>query len=245
MARYAEKNDVDVSTLFKWKKSVDIEDGITGNKATFYIRLVGDAELTRARTYGYRKAADLRKALRTDGSDERAVFLSEIGDYADKKQLVGTVILLEVPKIYQDSIRGINFPEPKEPRSDASQEDWEEYQKKVDSYPQDFDKLVFDAVAKTQKDREKELNKLSMEDLHNMYEREVINRLCEEELQNSYYDMCVYLATFIDKEYKSRAFKTFDEYDNVHSTLKTKLRAEYQSLEIGTDILKKLPGATA
>jgi hypothetical protein len=63
-------------------------------------------------------------------------------------------------------------------------------------------------------------------------------------MQIAYYDMCVYLTTFSDSDYKKLAFKTFSDYENSHPTLKDRLKKEYQSLEIGVDELKKLPEAT-
>ena len=56
--------------------------------------------------------------------------------------------------------------------------------------------------------------------------------------------MTVFLATFKDDKFKNPAFKSFDNYDNVHPILKTRLKEEYQKLEMGVDLLKKSQEAT-
>lgn len=244
MPRIIEKNDVDLSRLFKWAKEVPLEDSYAGTKTSLWMRIVGDSELGQAKTYSYRQAAKLRNALKQDGSDERLAFIAELEDYDETEMLINTIILLEVPDIYQEAIKNINVPEPKEPKSDAQQEVLEKYQQEVDAYPTKFDLELQKELRKLTKKEEKILKKKPKDELHKLYERGIINRLCTEELQNSYYDMCVYLGSYRDSDYKRRAFTSFDEYDNSHPTLKVYLRSEYQSLEIGADLLKKLPEAT-
>lgn len=244
MTRSVEKNDVDISQLFKWRKEVVIADALTGHQAKVYIRLAGDADIGRARAYGYRKAAEMRKSLKDSDSDERVALLAEMEEFSDKESLVQTILLLRVTDLYNEAVRHLTIKEPTEPPSDASQEAWEKYQEEVDNFPALYETSI---RAEVDKEREKQtalLEKETKETLYKIYEAEVINRVCSEAMQLAYYDMCIYLTTFKDSEYKNLAFRSFDDYENTHSTLKERLKNEYQSLEIGVDELKKLPEAT-
>lgn len=242
--RDIEKNDVDITQLFKWKKKITLADGITDTSINLWLRIVGDADLNRAKTYGYRQAGLLRRSLKDPNSDERIAYLNEMGDYTDKETLVASLIILELPEAYQRILADIDIPEPKEPKSDSPQEMWEIYQSEVDSYSVRFSKEVDKELEKYRKTREKELQKVDEKEIYKLYENLIISRLCEAEMRDAYYDMCIFLGTYRDEQMKKRAFPTFDDYDNAHPHVKEELKKAYLDLEIGTDVLKKSPGAT-
>lgn len=245
MTRDIERNDVDISQLYKWKRRINIYDPYTDTTVYVYMRIVGDVDINKAKTYGYRKAAELRKSLRKEGSDERLAFLAELEDYKeDASILVKSIILLELPQMYQEAMNNAVLPEPRQPKADAPQEKFEEYQAEVDSYPDRFAEETTKELEKLQSSRKRSLSKTGIEKLYKIYEETVINRLCEEELSTAYYQMCVYFGTYKDEEYKERAFESFEEYENAHKDLKTRLYNEYRDLELGISTLKKLPGAT-
>jgi len=239
MTRDIEKNDVSLDELFRWNKEVTVEDLVTGNSVTLFMRLVGDADLNRARTYALRKSAELRRALKTKDTDERISFISELDEYKDKDVLISTIIILLSDDIRSRAMRDTHLPEPKALSSDASLEDQEEYQKKVDNYPQEFTKLVMKEIDKLQKVERKRLDKLSESDLQNEYEELIINRLCNAEMVDSFYDKLVFFGTYKDSRFRSRAFKSFDSFLDIAPKLKDKLFAEYKSLELGSEQLKK------
>jgi len=243
--RSADKNDVDIAMLFRWKTEAEISDPITGERYKIYIRLVGDADLNKAKVYGYRTSAELRKKLRDTSSDERLSFIAEMADYQNKDLLIQTIILLETPEIFNDAMKEAteDVVEPKEPKTDSTQEKWEQYQEKVDRFEKEFQDKIEDIMSTIQAKEQKRLLEYSIEDLHELYLNITINRLCEEAFQNAYYDMCVYLGIYTDDVCTKRAFNNLDEYLNSHPKLKIDLRAKYRDLEIGIDLLKKLPGA--
>jgi len=241
--RDVEKNDVDIAELFKWNKEVEIEDAYSGLKVKFYMRLLGDADLGKSRAYGYRKASDLRKKLKTKDSDERTSLIAELEDFTDPEVVVKSIEVLRTPEIYQRAMRNVDVPEPQEP-SDDDLEKWEEYQKAVDEYSEKFKTAVDKEAFKLKELDLSYLKERPIEELYKVYEGEVINKLCQEEMNNSFYDMSIYLATFKDDRFKTPAFKNFDAYNNVRPTLKDRLKTEYQKLEMGIDVLKKSPEAT-
>jgi len=239
-----DKNDVDITQLFKWSKEVVLRDPYTGMVLTVHLRLVGDADMNRAKANGYRKSAELRKKLKTPDSDERTIFLTELDSYVEKESLIQAIILLEMPEYYQQALKVVDVKEPKEPKSFASQEEQENYQLEVDEYPKIFSKELEKELLKIREVRSEELEKFAKEKLYNLYENTVINRLCEEELKEQYYKMCVFYGTYKDPNLKNKAFKTFDEFENSHQQLQNTLRDEYMNLELGTDLLKKLQEVT-
>lgn len=241
--RDIEKNDVDISVLFKWNKEIEVEDVVPNIKIKFYMRLLGDADLGKARAYAYRKSAELRKRLRDKDSDERVILLAEIDDFVDDEVLSKAIEVLRMPDIYQAAVKNVHLPEPKEPDTDEL-ESWEDYQKKVDEYSDKFRKAVDKEADKLRADVVAQLQGKSREELYKIYEGEVINKLCQDEMNNRFYDMSIFLSIFKDNKFKNPAFKNFDEYDNTRPLLKTRLKEEYQRLELGIDVLKKLPEAT-
>jgi hypothetical protein len=56
--------------------------------------------------------------------------------------------------------------------------------------------------------------------------------------------MQVYLGCFKDDEYKEHFFEKFEDYENLLSEQKALIRQAYNSLNIGTDDLKKLREVT-
>jgi len=241
--REVEKNDVDIAALFRWNKEVEIADAFTQTRIKFYMRLLGDADLGKARAYGYRKSADLRKRLKTPDTDERVTLLAELNDFADSLVIIRAIEILKIPELYQAAMKNVTVKEPKEPATDDLEE-WEKYQEEVDKYPKKFRDAVDKEAEKLRTEEEKQLERKSKEKLYQFYENEVISKICQEEMNNAFYDMCIYLATYKDDKFKTHAFKSFEDYDNVHPTLKSKLKEEYQNLELGIDVLKKLQEVT-
>lgn len=244
MTRSAEKNDVDITKLFRYEKEVEIEDKVTNQKATFYLRLVGDADMNKARVFGLREASKLRLALKDPDSNERLAFISEIPEFKNTELLIETILLLMLGEHQRQAINNVDIPEPKPPKGDATQEELEKFQAAVDNYGNVYNKAVSKEITKIQKRERKELEKQKESDLYALYEGLIIDRLCSEEMSSKYYSMCVYLGTFADKDHKRRAFPTFEDFDNASSYLKDRLIDEYRFLEIGMDELKKLPEAT-
>ena len=153
--REIDKNDVDVLQLFNWKKEVVL--GSSDDYETkIWMRIVGDNDLQRARVYGFRKSSEMRKRLRTEGSDDRVAFLMELEQFADKDVLIETVLLLNIDNYRSEAIKNVDLPLPKEPESDAGIELQEKYQAEVDSYPSRYSEKIAEYMRnKTEEERER------------------------------------------------------------------------------------------
>lgn len=242
--RSAERNDVDIAQLFKYTKEVEVEDLLSNQSAKVYMRLIGDAELAKARVFGLRKSGDLRRDLRTPGTNMRSAFINELPEFQEKDTLVSACILLNVGDIQRQATDNTDVIEPAIPKSDANLEKLEEYQQAIDEYGKKYEAELEKEMEKIRKSEVKRLNKLDEKELYNLYESLVIDQLCTSEMSQNYYQMCVWYSCYSDPKHKKLSFATFEEFDNVSPRLKERLTDEYRLLEIGMPQLKKLQEAT-
>lgn len=239
----AERNDVDVSKLFEWGNKFTLDIPKSDKKLDLYIRLCGDADVNRAKVYAIKKSRELRGKLKDENADEHLAFVQDYSDM-DVENLAEIVTALSIRTLAQQAAREISIPFPVLPNSDASLEEQEKYQTEVDAYPEKRRKALTDSITKRSLALKKSLLKESKEFLIREYERLLINDLCEEEMINSFRAMCSYLGTYLDKEYKHRAFESMEEFNNLPTNIKQQIIDLYLSLELSVDDLKKSLQAT-
>jgi hypothetical protein len=233
-----EKNDVNISQLFSWSKESAIADSHGNILTKIWIRLVGDADLNRARVFALRKSAELRAKLKDKNSDESMAFIQDL-DVVDKSKIVDVVVGLSLRDFSREAYREVDIPIPVEPDSDASLEKQEKFQKEIDAYPKKREDAIRKYLKKKVDKLTEEYNNLSNEELQKKYESLMINELCEQESFKKFKEMSVYFSIYKDKNFKTRLFKDFDEFDNLAPEIKNKIINEYTSLELDTDTLKK------
>lgn len=236
-----EKNDVDVSKLFIWTKDTEIE--FNGKKTKAYIRLVGDAELNRARVFAIRKSAELRKLLKNKESDEYIAYIPDQSS-TTKDELINGLLVLGTKLATQEAMKEISLPIPAEPSADSTLEEQEKYQELVDNYPEEREKLVRELVIEKLNKLDESYKKQDEVKLYELYVEQVITQLCETEMLKRFREMCAYFGTYQDKKLTKRLFDSFDEFDNVNTDVKSFLINEYVSLEIDGEVLKKSLEAT-
>lgn len=233
-----ERNDVDISKLFVWSKEFKIESTILKEPLTVYIRLVGDAEINRARVFALRKSAELRKQLKDENSDQYFALIADIDDL-DEEQLISYLLLNDTRDLYTRILKEIEIPKPKELNSEASLEDQEKYQLAVDNYPRNLHEAVIKKMEKELKNLEESFKKKPKEELYKLYKKSVINIACETEMFSSFKGMCIVFGTFKDEELKEAFFGSYKELENLPSDVKQQFVDAYDSLEISMDNLKK------
>lgn len=239
MAISPEKNDISISKLFQWFKNFSIN--YEGNLLEGYIRLIGDAELNRARVFSLRKSRDLRTKLKDLDSDERLAYIAE-QDAMEKEGLIEYTIFTMTSSLAQEIYKEISIPFPKEARSDSKLEKQESYQVEVDAYPAKFD-AEFRKLLNKKLDKERErLTTLSVDELYKEYVTTAINYLCDMEVNSKFKEMSTFLGLYKDNTLLEPLFNSFDDFDNLPTDLKESLVSEYQSLEIGVEELKKSQG---
>lgn len=246
MSDVVERADVDISKIFEWGRVFEVINPETEEiDAIVYMKLLGDADLSRARVYAIRKSAELRRKLKDINSDERIAWIRDINELS-KEDVIKLNIIYSGRKIAQDAAAKVRIPIPKTPRSNAKLDKMEAFQKEVDAYPEKRQKAIADEINKEIENLTTELDKRSKEELYQRYVTSLIDEFCEREAMNSFEDYQVYLGCYIDDTYKSdkRFFKDFDEFNNLEPIVKAQFKDAYKSLDIEMPELKKLRRAT-
>ena len=238
-----ERNDVNISKLFNWGRVYEVTNSDNEVEALVYMKVLGDADVNKARVHAIRKSADLRRKLSDLNSDERVIFIKPM-DALELEDLYNLITVFSMREISNDAYKNVNVKKPVPPKSNASLAKMEKYQKEVDEYPG----LFREAVEKQMKVEVDKLLKVlkteSKESLYKRYVSTLTDELCEQEALNSYRNIEVYLGCYKDDEYKELFFSSFDEYDNLPAEVKADFRAAYDRLDIRVDELKKLREAT-
>jgi len=237
MALSPEKNDVDISSLFYYRKPVEV---ITKNAepVIFYMRLVGDAELQRARVKALRDSRKLRDALKNPKSDEHLAFIPDLVDFPREK-LIEIVLLSKIKEISSDVVDEVEIPFPEELEEGATLEEQENYQKEIDEYPNKRELAVKEEIVKRAAKIKDELLEKNEDVLKQEYLLSLRNELCEVELTKSFYEHLIFFSLYKEDTYKKPLFKSFEDYTSLPQEIKEQLLEEYKSLELGMDELKK------
>jgi len=234
----AEKSDVSIDKLFYFGDKLEVKN--RGRVVlTTYIRLVGDAELNRARVFAIRKSAELREKLKNHSTDESVAYIP-VRETVEPKTLIDPILTVSLQTFTRDALREADLPVlPAELSSDADLELQENYQKEVDNYPLKRAEAINQYVeARLYKERER-LITLTEDELYTYYKRLVISDLCEQEMFSKFREQCVYYGAYRDSNYTKRLFKTFEEFENLPTEIKNQFIEFYFSLDIGTEELKK------
>ena len=237
-----ELNDIDISKLFSWGSKFSILDEAGEVILDYYMRLPGDADINRARVYALRQSAMLRRKLNTEDSDERLAFIAEEG-LLSEEELRSYIMLYRTKDLYVKATREIDVPFPKEPKDDATLEEQELYQKKIDDYPtliEEKTKEKLEEIIKREKDY---LDEKDFKSLYSEYSKYSIGEICEQEMVKNYREMCVFFSSYSDDNYSTRLLKSVDEFKNFSPNIRQQFLKNFSLLEVDIQDLKKLPEA--
>lgn len=237
-ASTVERNDIDISKLFTWGSKFAIMGRDSKEVMSIYMRLVGDAELNRARVFAIRSSSELRKSLKTKDSDERIAMVPELNEF-NKEQLINAMVIYNINEFTKQAIEEANVPYPVEPDSDASLEEQEKYQAKVDSFDENRTEEVRKIIDKKVANLKKSLESQDESKIAKDVEELIISQLCETRMIEKFREYCAYAGSYKDKNYKTRLFQNFDEFDNLIPEIKNQFIEYYTTLEIGIPELKK------
>lgn len=239
MGSTIEKNDVDISKLFNYGDKFVLTDRKGNTIVTAFIRLVGDAELNRARVFALRCSSDLRNKLRDKESEESKAYVIRDYDELTDSDIIEMISSYSYQTLAKEALNLTNIPLPKEPVSDAPLEEQEKYQKEVDDYPLARMNAIRDKMDELINKLKKELKKKNREELIKEYETVLMNNLCEQEMLSKFREMCAYFGCYKDKNYKVRMFSSYEEFENIPTDIKKQIIENYSSVELNSDELKK------
>jgi len=246
MSDVIEKQDVDLAKLFNWGRVFEVINPQTDEaEAVVYMKLLGDADLGRARVYALRKSAEMRRKLKDTNSDEYLAWVRSI-DEVESEDLINLISVFSLREIAQSARNAVKVPMPKPPKSNAKLEKMEAFQKQVDDYPQKKQKAIQEYIESEVEKLKKTLATKSKEELYRQYVKELTDEFCEREAITAFEDYQTYLGCYTDDSYRSdhRFFNSYEEFDNMEPTVKTQFKDAYRSLDIELSELKKLRRAT-
>lgn len=239
MSSRIDRNDVDISKLFYYKDKFEIKTA-NNQTLTVYMRVIGDAELNRAKVFALRESRKLREKLKDPESDEALAYLPDIYNLS-KEELVQNLLSVLSQVIAKEAVMEYKFTIPPEPKSTASLEEQEDYQEEVDKFDDDYENELSKLIQEKLKKEEERLNSLSEEVLRTQLEKELINQVCEYHMVERFRAMCAFFGTYKDENYKQRLFSTFEEFDNLPKDVKEEFISFYNKLELSEQELKKSP----
>jgi len=233
-----EKNDIDISKLFTWFDKFELLSPAKEVLDIIYLRIVGDAEMNRARIMALRKASELRKKLLDINSDERVGYVPEF-ETLGRPKIEAYILYVNSKNIYKEVAQDIQVPVPKEPASDAPQEILEKHQAEIDAYPDKMRNAIQAEVDKRLENIKKTISQKTDEEVYAIYLEDLINELCESEMYDRFVDYCTYFGAYKDEALTEKYFSSQEEYENIPSFIKRQIREFYTSLEVDMITLKK------
>jgi hypothetical protein len=244
MTDIVEKQDVDISRIFNWGRVFQVIDPKDDSVVVdVYMKLLGDADLGKARVYALRKSSELRRKLREENSDERVAYIRTIDELEDEN-LINFIVIFSGRELANEARRNVKIPDPKPPKSDAPLEKMEKFQKDIDEYPEKRQKAIADAIEKEVAKLKKSLEGKSKEELYKQYVKLLVDEFCEREALEAFENMQVYHGCYTDDSYKTKFFSSFDEFDNLEPNTKQLFKDAYKQVDIDINELKKLRRAT-
>ena len=238
-----EKNDIDISKLFNYTQEVVVEGN--GKTVTFYQKVVGDADVNRARVYALRESNKLRENLRNPDWEDRIGYITDLSGES-KASVVEFIINLERGELTRKAFTQAKdtMKLPVAPPSGASLEKQEEYQKEIDNHFDNIAEIASPILSKLISEKTKKYSEISIEALRDTYEVVAITLLTDNLFMTSFQEMTTFLGTFADAEHITLAYASIKELQNELTSLKKLLLEEYSNLDLSSTDLKKLPGAT-
>lgn len=232
-----EQNDVDISRLFSYTSEAVLETP-DGQKITFYLKVLGDADNNISKTKALRASKKFRDQLNDLEWEDRELYIPVMRG-KNKSDILEIVLGLEMSAITMMAMNEIQVAYPQELSGDATLEDQEKYQEEVDSYSSRFEDALTKEVDKQIKQKRIAINKITKDDIILKYETALINQTVQRIYENAYFDQALHFATYTDKEFSVLAFKTAEDFENAPTYLKEALIHEYGKIEIGGSELKK------
>ena len=217
-----EKNDVDLSKLFLWNREVEIKDDLDVVIKRVWMRLIGDADLNRARVASLRESSKIREALKNKNSDEHMAYVTPI-KFTESENIIAGIKLLTISDYSDEARNSVISRFPVEPKSDASLEEQEKYQKSVDNFPETWGKEIEKEIRKIDKREIVRFAAMSEEDLKKEYITKLINYICASIMNSTFHSYSTYFGTYEDEKFRRRAFRSYDDYSNISPKLKEQL----------------------
>lgn len=235
---------MDLENLFRWKGELTIKDRngepviVRKRPLVLFQRIIGDADLVKARKEALKASRTLRRTLRDETSDNAIAMLPDYKTM-DKEALKNMTTVAEALILRRQAANLVPAAkEIKPPGSNATLEQQEEYEAALEKSSEDYTKAINEKLQELMELRLKELSEMNRDHLAKTFLGATIDSLCQAEMLNVFNNWCTYLGTYSDKAMTKRAFKSYQTFDNSATELKDQVIRGYLMLEMGGEDLK-------
>jgi hypothetical protein len=239
-----------LASLLRWHKTIVVKDdnGVPlrdekGKPINVTIRIVGDKDLEDASKIARLASAYHRLSLMNPDSDE---YKDEIlvFDGADKSSCIQMIMAGEGANWANEALSNIEKEndisldevavDPDAPTLD----ELEQFDKKIEDQQADYLKRLEKYVKEKQEALFGEINQKELPELIEQAKASVMIVRSIEVYLNRLLDEKVWRSVYSDKEMTVREFNSLDEFNNLNSVIKNRLREAYQEIEKGLDDVK-------
>lgn len=227
-----------IEELFRWRGKVEIKDNEGNVVETLYQRVVGDADIQRARLAALKASKLKRRALKDKTSDDALIDLPFEDDYTHE-ELVTLIIFSKYSTFRQNAEFNIEEKKVKEPKSEATLEEQEEYITKVEEAKKEYEEKVNNRIKEQGEKLEAELKEKTVEELFDMYMKEHIDIICRLEMIKVFDEYATFFGTYGDEKFKERRFTTIEAFRDLSPRVKNQLLQNYKDLEMNLSDVKK------
>lgn len=227
-----------IEELFRWRGKVEIKDNEGDVVETLYQRVVGDADIQRARLEALKASKLMRKDLRNTNSDAAIINLPLEDDYT-KEELMTLIIFSKYYDFRRNAEFNIEEKKVKEPKSEATLEEQEEYITKVEEAKKDYEDKVNERIKEQSEKLEAELKEKTQKELFDMYMKEHIDIVCRQEMIQVFDEYATYYGTYEDEKLKKRRFDNIEIFRDLSPRVKNQLQQNYKNLELNLTDVKK------
>jgi hypothetical protein len=227
-----------IEELFRWTGTVEIKDNEGEVVETVYQRVVGDADIQRARLEALKASKLMRKALKNKESDEAIINLPLDDDYT-KEELITLIIFSRYSIFRQQAEYRTQEKKIKEPKSDATLEEQENFIENVEQARADYELGVNEDIKKQIEKYEEELKAKTVEELFDIYLKEHSEIVCRLKMIEVFDEFATFFGSFADAKHKERRFEDIESFRDLAPRIKNILMENYKKLELGLSEVKK------
>ena len=221
--------DALMAKLFKWTTEVDY------NGVKFYLRIVGDAVIDDARRIALLESRKLRKLLRDSNSDEYLIHLDPLNDLTDE-DLKNILINSAMRDVMREYVSRNPRPVLASLGDHPTQEEQEEYEQAKEEREATYIESMTEYVENWRADFIKTLDR-DRDFLLMLTSKYQVDLACENLFTQEFEKNVVANSIYSDDKFKNKMF-TVEQYSELPSDLKRKLRDAYDNISIPADELK-------
>ena len=227
-----------IDELFRWRGKIEITGSEGEIVETLYQRVIGDADIQKARLEALKASKLLRKALKDIDSDEYLVNIPFEDDYT-QEELTTLIIFSKYSSFRQNAELRVNETRVKEPKSDATLEEQEEYITKIEEAKQTYEESVNEEIKRQGEKLEEELKGNTVLELFNMYKKEHIDIACRIRMIEVFDEFATLFGTYSDEKLKNRRFENIEDFRDLSPRVKSRLMDNYKKIELNLTEVKK------